>query len=442
MKKLISLLLALIISASMMLSAVLPVSAAETTVFTDVKSSHWFYNSVNYVVEKGIMEGVEATRFAPNTTLSRAMAVTLLYRMASASSASAVTLPFKDVKSGKWYTDAVKWAYSTGIIKGKSKTYFGVDEKITRAEFAVILYRYAEYEKITLPVFRNVYFKDRESVPMWARDAVDCMCMAQIINGKKALIFFPFDKVTRAESAEMIYHFIETPKNIDYSSGIKEPVNSEVIPTTGQLVIKEKTYDYNGGNVTILNIANQTKYDLTLTVKVKYLDSKGKCLSSEERIVEGFPANYRNYVVFEPNMKYAKLTYELKSERYNKEAYMKYMAFGSNVQVTPEAQLLDILLCNDPILTTVITSYNMTNSHPSKDLTVYADWVVFDKYGEILWIENYHGAHSFRRNTTRKKDRIWVIDTLWDDYKTPERIKGKCTGIVAFRSVTPDYPKY
>ncbi len=440
MKKIISLLLALIIASSMIMYASLPVSA--DMAFTDVNSSQWFYSDVSYVMENGIMKGTSGTTFSPDVPLTRVMSVTLLYRMAAPKSVPSVKFPFKDVKKGQWYTDAVKWAYSEGIIKGKTETHFGIEDNITRAEFAVMVANYAKSQNIILPRLRGLHLRDMDEVPSWAYDAVKEMFCAQIFFGKEGLHFCPDDNVTRAEAAAVIHRFIIVPKDVKNESSIKLPENEHVVPTTGQLVIKDKTYDYDGGNVTILNIENQTDKDLKITITAKFLDSNGKLLKKENRVLDGFPANYRNYVVWQPfgKMKYDKFTFEVKVERYKKEAYMKYMSFSSNVKVTPGAQLADVMLGNDPILTTVITTYNMTNSHPSLDLFYNADCVVFDKYGEILWIEFNSGSHCFTSYTTRFMDRLWVIDTPWNEYKTPERIKGKCTGIVAFRRVTDTMP--
>jgi len=110
MKKLISIILATV----MLISVSVSVSAAS---FRDVKSSDWYYTSVNYVADKGIMQGTTSTRFSPNKTLTRAMGVTLLYRVAGSPSVSG-SHPFSDVKNGQWYTDAVKWAYKNGIVTG------------------------------------------------------------------------------------------------------------------------------------------------------------------------------------------------------------------------------------------------------------------------------------------------------------------------------------
>ncbi|MBQ8523499.1 MAG: S-layer homology domain-containing protein [Clostridia bacterium] len=438
MKKLISILLALIISASMMLSAALPVSAAETTVFTDVKSGDWYYTDVSYVTEKGIMQGTSGTHFSPKGSLSRAMAVTVLYRMVGTPSTSGIRLPFEDVKGGKWYTDAVKWAYKNGIAIGKTETRFAPSDSITRAEFATMLHRYVDSNNLELPKFRTLFIKDVSDIPEYAFEAVRDLYKAQVIDGRDDHTFAPYDTITRAEAAKMLHMFcyvseLSLPKDEE-----KPPINSEVIETTGQLVIKEKKYDYDGGNVTILNIENQTAKDLTLTITAKYLDSDGDVLESETRVIKGFPANFRNYVVFYPDMKYDKLTYNVELAEYKDEAYMKYIAYGSNVQVISEAHYVDILYGNETVNTTVVTNYKMANTHKSEDLLVCADWVVFDKNGEIFWIENYHGWHSFFANTTQKKSRIWLRSVPWDDYKTPDSIKGECTGIIAFRDVTTE----
>ncbi len=232
MKKIISIILTVVL----LLSAVITVNAAS---FTDVKSLDWFYSSVNYVADKGIMQGTSNTKFAPQASLTRAMGVTLLYRVAGTPSVSGVSIPFTDVKGGQWYTDAVKWAYQNGVVNGKSSTVFGTNDNITRAEFATILNRYSDFMKYTLPSTRSDFVKDVAEIPSWAFAAVTVMYKAEIINGKSGGIFDPKANITRAEAAAMIERFMKAPKNAGSGTVTTPPVDNDPIPTTGKLVVKE-----------------------------------------------------------------------------------------------------------------------------------------------------------------------------------------------------------
>jgi len=434
MKKIISTILTVV----MLLSAVITVNAAS---FSDVKSSDWFYSSVNYVADKGIMQGTSSTKFEPKTSLSRAMGVTLLYRVAGSPSVSGVDIPFNDVKNGTWYTDAVKWAYKNGIVTGKSNTYFDTNGNITRAEFATILNRYSDFMKYTLPANRADFVTDVAKIPSWAFTAVTVMYKAEIINGRNGGIFDPNAKITRAEAAAMIERFMKAPKNSSSGNTNTEtqpPVEDPDIPTTGKLVIKEKKYDYNGANVMILNVENQSDKNINLTINAKYLDASGKTLYAENRMIEGFPANYRNYVVFEPGLKFDKFTYEVKTSSYSGPAYMQYLTTGSIVKMAPTPSFLDYMKENPR--TELEVDFSIKTSYQS-ELYYIADFVLFDKYGEIYWIENSHYSHIIDENVNHGyKTRGLTCDIPYKDFVMPDNLNGTCTGIIAIREIFDEVP--
>lgn len=116
--------------------------AMSTLPFADVMADDWFHDAVQYVYEKGMMNGTSATTFAPDDTMTRAMLVTILHRQAGEPVVN-YALPFTDVESGTWYTEAVRWAASEGVVTGTSATTFEPDAPVTREQFAAILYRYA-----------------------------------------------------------------------------------------------------------------------------------------------------------------------------------------------------------------------------------------------------------------------------------------------------------
>ena len=111
--------------------------------FVDVNSGAWYYDAVSFVYNKGIMNGVTSTTFEPNSTLTRGMVVTMLWRLAGEPYVSGGS--FSDVASGRYYSTAVAWAAKNGIVDGYSSTVFGVNDPVTREQFATILYRYAKY---------------------------------------------------------------------------------------------------------------------------------------------------------------------------------------------------------------------------------------------------------------------------------------------------------
>ena len=438
MKKVISTVLAVV----MLLTTVITVNAAS---FSDVKSSDWFYSSVNYVADKGIMQGTSNTKFAPKASLTRAMGVTLLYRVAGTPSVPGVNIPFTDVKGGQWYTDAVKWAYKNGIVTGKTKTSFATNDNITRAEFATILNRYSDFMKYTLPSTRTDFVTDVAAIPSWAFAAVTVMYKAEIINGKTGGVFDPNANITRAEAAAMIERFMKAPKDGSSNGGnanpeTQPPVETPDIPTTDKLVIKEKKYDYNGANVMILNVENQSNKNLNLTISAKYLDASGKTLYAENRMIEGFPANYRNYVVFEPGLKFDKFTYEVKTSSYSGPAYMQYLTTGSIVKMAPTPSFLDYMKENPR--TELEVDFSIKTSYQS-ELYYIADFVLFDKYGEIYWIENSHYSHIIDENVNHGyKTRGLTCDIPYKDFVMPDVLKGTCTGLIGIRAIYDEAPNF
>jgi len=436
-KKLISSILVVV----MLISTVITVNAAS---FTDVKSSDWFYSSVNYVADKGIMQGTSSTKFEPKTNLSRAMGVTLLYRVAGTPSVSGVSIPFIDVKAGKWYTDAVKWAYKNGVVNGKSSTVFGTNDNITRAEFATILNRYSNSKNYTLPVNRDGTFADAGNIPEWAFMAVWNMYRAEIINGRDDGRFDPNAKISRAEAAAMIERFMKAPKDGSSNNTNTEtqpPVEDPDIPTTGKLVVKEKKYDYNGANVMILNVENQSDKNLNLTITAKYLDASGKTLKAENRNIEGFPANYRNYVIFNPGIKFDKFTFEVKASTHTGPAYMQYFTTGNSVEIIARPSIHDSNQGVENPRAELKATFRVMSSYQGH-LHYGAHFVLFDKNGDIFYV--YTGRSGFIIGEYPEVDdgnRPHIItydNIMYKDYVMPEELKGECTGLVAITGVSDE----
>ena len=120
-------------------------SACVMAAYSDLDRSSWYHNGVHFALENGIMNGVREEVFNPNSPTSRAMIVTMLYRLeGEPKSEDAVT--FKDVPSDTWYTEAVRWAASEHIVDGYSEERFAPNDNVTREQLATILWRYAKYK--------------------------------------------------------------------------------------------------------------------------------------------------------------------------------------------------------------------------------------------------------------------------------------------------------
>lgn len=177
--------------------------------FGDVKSADWFYNDVKYVYEKGMMAGTAADVFAPNATTTRAMIVTILYRL-EGSPAVTGTNAFADVPAGQWYTDAVNWAAANQIVKGTSATTFAPNDSITREQMAAILYRYAQYKGYDVTKKADLSgYSDNGQVSAYAKDALAWANAAKLINGVTNTTLAPQGNATRAQVSAILHRFCD-----------------------------------------------------------------------------------------------------------------------------------------------------------------------------------------------------------------------------------------
>lgn len=177
--------------------------------FKDVKTADWFYNDVKYVYEKGMMAGTAADVFAPNATTTRAMIVTILYRL-EGSPAVTGTSAFVDVPAGQWYTDAVNWAAANQIVKGTSATTFAPNDSITREQMAAILYRYAQYKGYDVTKKADLSgYSDNSQVSAYAKDALAWANAAKLINGVTNTTLAPQGNATRAQVSAILHRFCD-----------------------------------------------------------------------------------------------------------------------------------------------------------------------------------------------------------------------------------------
>ena len=243
-----------------MLISVFPTSvfAAEPLPFKDVKAGSWYYDDVAYVYEHELMNGVGNNLFAPSASTSRAMIVTILYRVEGSPATNKKTT-FKDLKSGSWYYDAVKWAAENKIVNGYSDTKFGPSEDITREQFASILYRYAQFKGYDLSKRADLSaYSDAKKVSSWAKEAMSWANAMDLIHGTGQALD-PRGAATRAQAAAILHRFLENvpPKapvaltvtfDLNYEGS---PENTNVEVKSGSKVAQPKTpvrsgYDFAG----------------------------------------------------------------------------------------------------------------------------------------------------------------------------------------------------
>jgi len=179
-----------------------------TLPFTDVAENDWFFDGVRYVYGNGLMNGTSANTFAPYVTTSRAMIVTVLWRM-EGSPVVNYAMNFDDVDMGTWYTEAIRWAASEKIVEGYAGK-FNPNDSITREQLAAILWRYAKYKGFDVSVGENtniLSYNDAFDISEYAIPAMQWACGAGVIGGKGNGILDPHGNATRAEVAVMLERF-------------------------------------------------------------------------------------------------------------------------------------------------------------------------------------------------------------------------------------------
>lgn len=178
--------------------------------FRDVRPEDWFYADVRYVYEAGLMNGTAEGLFSPDLFTSRAMIVTVLWRL-SGSPVVNYYMPFADVDQAAWYAEAVRWAASCGIVTGYDNGNFGPNDPITREQLAAILYRCAAYrqEDTSIGADTNILsFTDAASVSEYAVPALQWACGAGILQGADGALL-PTHPATRAQTAAILHRFCQ-----------------------------------------------------------------------------------------------------------------------------------------------------------------------------------------------------------------------------------------
>jgi len=180
--------------------------------FTDLDKNAWYYKDVEYVIENGIFNGITANAFAPNGKLTRAMLVTVLYRI-EGEPATNRSIPFADIDMGAYYGNAVSWAQQNGIVNGVSETKFAPNDNITREQIAAIMFRYAQYKGMDdVKSEDNLKFEDSSNISEYAFSAMNWAVGTELLKGKTNLTLNPKDNATRAETAAILHRFIEINK--------------------------------------------------------------------------------------------------------------------------------------------------------------------------------------------------------------------------------------
>lgn len=181
-----------------------------TLPYTDVSQSDWFYPYVAFAYERAWMTGTSETTFSPEETTTRAMLVTVLYRLEGKPAVDAAS-GFSDVSSGSYYDDAVAWAKANGIVNGTSETTFSPNEPVTREQTAAILYRYAQYKGNDVEKTADLTaYADAAAIHSYAKNAMSWAVAAGILNGVSSTSLEPTGSATRAQVATVLTRFAQT----------------------------------------------------------------------------------------------------------------------------------------------------------------------------------------------------------------------------------------
>ena len=177
--------------------------------FTDI-TGHWAADNILFAASRGLLSGTSDTTFSPDTGMTRGMFMTALGRLAGINPDSYQTGKFTDVKADAYYAPYVNWAAQTGIVEGVTATTFAPDTNINREQMAVIMKNYAAKLGYDLPqTLKAVTFADNTQISSWAKDAVKSMQQAGILTGKNENKFDPKGTATRAEVATVLRRFVE-----------------------------------------------------------------------------------------------------------------------------------------------------------------------------------------------------------------------------------------
>jgi len=172
--------------------------------FTDVTEADWFYEDIAFVSETGLMNGTAETKFSPDAALTRAMLVTVLWRLEGEPVVNYV-MPFTDAADGEWYTEAVRWAAAEGIVNGYEDSTFRHGNEITREQTMAILHRYAAYKGLDSGMIFPMI--PQYDYSLWAENDIIWADMVGLTSGLGVDIYDMTAAADRAEIAAYLRQF-------------------------------------------------------------------------------------------------------------------------------------------------------------------------------------------------------------------------------------------
>ena len=180
--------------------------------FRDLDLSQWYHEAIDYVLINNYFNGVGEGMFEQDSTMTRAMFVTVLGRVAGADTSKYTATTYSDVPAGQWYTPFVGWASENGIVLGYDDKTFGPDDQVTREQMAAILYRYAKYAGKDVNTVDSTTFQtftDADQVSDYAKEPMIWATAKGLINGMGNNTLAPQNTATRAQVAQIVKNFNE-----------------------------------------------------------------------------------------------------------------------------------------------------------------------------------------------------------------------------------------
>ena len=270
-----------VVAAAMILMLGVPAMAAKTGSFSDVPSGKWYTQAVTHCAQKGYVSGYEDGTFRPNNKLTRAEMAVIMNKMLGLTKSAKNT--FEDVASGKWYTEAVLHCVKAGIMTGYSATVFGLKDTLTREQGAVILAKAFQVKKIS----GRTGFSDDASISKWAVESVKAMSAKGLITGMGNNQFAPKTPLTRAQMCQIIYAAQGKSGNEEHEENKpgeneeKPSPNPRNDPSPSDMISPDEQVEIQVGDV-----EEQTTRKDWNTIQKEYMKEKG-VVGSEKIDVDG-----------------------------------------------------------------------------------------------------------------------------------------------------------
>lgn len=175
--------------------------------FADIKKDDWYYGAVAFVYDKGYFSGVSEDAFSPNTSMTRAMLATVLYRVSGAQKPGKGE-NFTDVPAGHWYSDGIAWASANGVVNGMGGGTYCPDLAVTREQLVTMLYRYQTNRQGNVSAKGTLAgYPDGSAVAPWAKEPMEWAVGAELVKGRDTGHLDPKGTATRAEVATILQRF-------------------------------------------------------------------------------------------------------------------------------------------------------------------------------------------------------------------------------------------